>query len=185
MRALGARVPLAFTVVATIAIGTLLNREMRSQLKSLFVDLRLSDLVRSLIVGCLSAGVLAAWLNAQPSNVVRLLPGPIANRHAATVLALIALFGLANAFAEEVVWRLVLPDLLRSRGVGTASSAVLCSSSFGIAHFYGVPWGFQGVALASLFGLSLTTLLLTGGSFASVVAAHFLVDVLIGYFFYI
>jgi hypothetical protein len=71
------------------------------------------------------------------------------------VAALIVGFGLANAAAEELVWRVALPLVLSAAELGRALVILAGSASFGLAHFYGVPWGITGCGMAFAFGVML------------------------------
>jgi membrane protease YdiL (CAAX protease family) len=86
-----------------------------------------------------------------------------------------------NAFSEELVYRSsLLASLVRPLGVRPAHwlTAVL----FGISHYYGVPYGLGGVALATVMGWFLGKAMLETKGFLWPWLLHAAADVWIFYF---
>ncbi len=96
----------------------------------------------------------------------------------ARYLPLVLLFAAANAFSEEVIFRLgVLVPLQGS--MAPLAIILLSAVLFGIPHYRGMPNGVAGVALAAIMGgLLAKSVLETGGLFWAF-AIHFLQDVVI------
>jgi len=60
-----------------------------------------------------------------------------------------------NAFCEEAVYRCLFLYGLQLGGWAAPAANVIQALQFGIAHFYGVPSGWSGVALSAIYGLIL------------------------------
>jgi membrane protease YdiL (CAAX protease family) len=67
------------------------------------------------------------------------------------LLPLALLWSAVNAFSEEYSYRASLMATLRS-AVGDRQALWLTSVFFGVAHFYGVPYGVLGVGMATCLG---------------------------------
>lgn len=100
---------------------------------------------------------------------------------AATLLPMILLLAAMNAFGEEVTYRgaLLAPTI---RAVGPRHAVLLTAAFFGIGHYYGVPYGIVGVAMASLLGWFLGKAMVETKGFLWPWFIHFLQDVMIFYF---
>lgn len=93
---------------------------------------------------CISLGTLAFLIIAgrpSPDLVARALP----------FLPAILLAAALNAFYEELTYKASLLSVLESP-VGSGQALYMVAAFFGIAHFYGVPYGVTGVLLASFLG---------------------------------
>lgn len=107
-------------------------------------------------IGIGSAIALIAWNTiAQPdlSALRSLLPA----WPAALLIGSAALFSLANAILEELIWRGWIQNWL-AVALGIRPAIVLQAASFGLAHWAGLPSGWTGVMLASAYGLLLGAL---------------------------
>jgi membrane protease YdiL (CAAX protease family) len=120
---------------------------------------------------CISLGTLAFLVIAgMPSSdtLTKVLP----------VVPMILLLAAMNAFAEEMSYRAALLATLHNV-IGRPQALILTALFFGIGHFYGVPYGIVGVALASALGWFLGKAMLETKGFVWSWAIHFLQDVLI------
>jgi len=98
--------------------------------------------------------------------------------HLLTVFPAILLFAVLNAFSEEVTFRAAL--IAGSEHVVGARQAVwLAALYFGIAHFYGVPYGILGVVMASFLGWMMGKAMVETRGLFWAWLIHFLQDVLI------
>ncbi len=94
------------------------------------------------------------------------------------MLPVIIVLALMNSFSEEMNYRAAL--LATLNGVVSRQQAILLSAAFfGIGHFYGVPYGILGVAMAGFLGWLLGKAMLETGGFFWPWLIHFLQDVLI------
>ena len=125
---------------------------------------------RNLTVG-ISLGTLAfLLLSGQPSVdlVGRALP----------LLPVILLAAALNAFNEEVTYKASLLAVLAGP-VGSRQALRMVAAYFGIAHFYGIPYGIVGVALAWFLGWILAKSMLETRGLVWAWFIHFVQDVLI------
>jgi hypothetical protein len=83
-----------------------------------------------------------------------------------------------NAFNEEVTYKASLLSVLAGP-VGERQALRMVAAYFGIAHFYGVPYGLVGVALAWFLGWILAKSMLETRGLAWAWFIHFVQDVLI------
>ncbi|MBD3304948.1 CPBP family intramembrane metalloprotease [candidate division KSB3 bacterium] len=93
-------------------------------------------------------------------------------------LPAILLMASLNAFNEEFVYRSSVLATLETR-IGKKQVGLLSATFFGIAHFWGVPSGFLGIALATFMGWILTKAMLETRGFFWSWWIHFLQDVAI------
>jgi membrane protease YdiL (CAAX protease family) len=94
-----------------------------------------------------------------------------------SLLPMVLLLAALNAFSEEAIYR---SAFLGTLGSLPRSQAVLLSATFfGIAHYYGVPYGLLGVLMAGLLGWLLAKAMVETHSFFWPWFIHFLQDVLI------
>jgi len=94
--------------------------------------------------------------------------------------AVLLLAGL-NAFNEELIYRSsVLATLVGPLGVRPAH--LLTAALFGVGHYYGVPYGIGGVALATVMGWFLGKAMLETKGFFWPWLLHVVADVCIFYF---
>ena len=93
-------------------------------------------------------------------------------------LPIVLLLATMNAFSEEVTFRSVL--LAPLRGVISPRHAIMMTAVlFGLLHFYGVPYGFVGVAMSTLLGWLLGKAMVETGGLFWPWFIHFVQDVLI------
>ena len=131
---------------------------------------RWSAVGRNLAIG-ISLGTLAFLvLSGQPSPdlVVRALP----------LLPVVLLAAALNAFNEEVTYKASLLSVLVGP-MGPRQALWMVAAYFGIAHFYGIPYGLIGVALAWFLGWILAKSMLETRGLAWAWFIHFAQDVLI------
>jgi hypothetical protein len=113
---------------------------------------------------------LVAWLVSRPgpemfSRIIPMLPG-------------ILLFAAMNAFNEEMTYRAPMLATLETP-VGYKNAWWLSALYFGIAHFYGVPYGWLGIALATFNGWLLGKAMLETRGLFWAWWMHFLQDIVI------
>jgi hypothetical protein len=131
---------------------------------------RWNALGRNLTIA-ISLGTLAFLvLSGQPSVdlVVRALP----------LLPVVLLAAALNAFNEEVTYKASLLSVLVGP-MGSRQALWMVAAYFGIAHFYGIPYGLIGVALAWFLGWILAKSMLETRGLAWAWFIHFVQDVLI------
>lgn len=86
---------------------------------------------------------------------------------------------LVVAFAEEITYRSVLPQILQLAIPEPLVVVIVSSLLFGAAHLL---QGVSAAVTATFIGLALHTLVLTGGRLNSAIAVHFLYDVVAGFY---
>ena len=94
------------------------------------------------------------------------------------LLPLVLLFASLNAFNEELTYRASLLAPLEN-AVGYKHALGITAAFFGLGHFYGVPYGLVGVAMATFLGWLLGKAMLETRGFCWSWFIHFLQDVLI------
>jgi membrane protease YdiL (CAAX protease family) len=87
-------------------------------------------------------------------------------------------FGLANAVAEEFLWRGIMQEGLQVHFPAALALAIQ-ATSFGLVHFRGFPRGWGGVGLAAIYGLMLGELRRRAGGLLAPWIAHVFADVVI------
>jgi membrane protease YdiL (CAAX protease family) len=92
-----------------------------------------------------------------------------------TLLAIGALFSCVNALLEEVLFRGLLFDALRS-SYGAGVALFLQAAAFGAFHFCGFPSGAAGVILATIYGFMQGGLCVYTGGLAACWVAHVFAD---------
>jgi len=117
----------------------------------------------------LGVGV-AAWLVSRP--------GPGLLERALPLLPGIVLFAAMNAFNEEMTYRASMLATLEGP-VGLKHAWWMSALYFGIAHFYGVPYGWLGAALATFNGWLLGKAMLETRGLFWACWMHFLQDIVI------
>lgn len=90
----------------------------------------------------------------------------------------ILLYAAANAFSEEMTYRVPLVAVLEPV-VGSRSALWQSAVFFGIAHYFGTPGGLAGVALSTFFGWLLAKSLIETRGLLWAWFLHFLSDVAI------
>jgi len=120
---------------------------------------------------CISGGTLLFLVigGSSPfSSFIKVLP----------LLPAILLLALMNSFSEEMSYRASLLSVLFVP-LGKSQSLLLTGVFFGMAHYYGVPYGILGVIMASILGWFLGKSMLETRGFAWAWIIHFLQDLLI------
>jgi membrane protease YdiL (CAAX protease family) len=93
-------------------------------------------------------------------------------------LPLIVMLAAMNAFSEELNYRAGLLASLHDV-VGTRHALAMTAVVFGLAHYYGVPYGAIGVVMAGFLGWLLGKSMLETGGFVWAWFIHFWQDLLI------
>jgi membrane protease YdiL (CAAX protease family) len=121
---------------------------------------------------CLLAGmVVILWLFGAHPSLSQLA-------QAAPLLPLIVLFAGCNAFGEELSYRAtLLAGLEPALGMGQALG--ISAVYFGLAHFYGVPYGVMGVLLSIFMGWMLGKSMLETRGFLWPWLIHVCLDVVV------
>ena len=97
------------------------------------------------------------------------------------LLLFVPLFAASNAFGEEMLYR--APWLGALEGpVGAAQALLITSVYFGLAHFYGVPYGVVGAIMAFIPGWLMGKAMLETRGFFWAWMIHFCMDVVIFFF---
>ncbi len=120
---------------------------------------------------CISLGTLVfLWIAGQPplEMLRQILP----------LLPVILFFAACNAFGEEMSYRAAFLAPLYP-AVGKQHAMLLTAVWFGLAHFYGVPYGVVGVVMAGILGWFLSKSMLETKGFLWPWFIHFCQDVLI------
>jgi membrane protease YdiL (CAAX protease family) len=81
------------------------------------------------------------------------LRGRLPAVHPALLVAGAVVFSMANALAEEAMWRGLITDALARTIAIPAVVLVIQAASFGFVHYRGFPRGLTGVGLAMIYGL--------------------------------
>ncbi len=100
---------------------------------------------------------------------------------AVAALPAILVMALLNSFNEELVYRSAVLATLEDP-VGRSQAWLMAALFFGIPHFFGVPSGWIGIALATFLGWILSKAMLETRGFAWSWWIHFLQDVVIFFF---
>lgn len=119
---------------------------------------------------CISLGMLTFLVIAgRPplAAVNRILP----------LLPMVLLLAAMNAFAEEVSFRCALLAPLLGT-IGQRQAVLLTAAYFGIAHYYGVPYGIVGVVMSGVLGWYLGKCMVETSGLFWPWFIHFLQDVL-------
>ena len=120
---------------------------------------------------CISLGLLAFL-------VIGGRPSSVAVGKAPPMLPMVLILAAMNAFAEEVSFRCVLLGSLR-KVVNQRQAVLLTATFFGIAHYYGVPYGLVGVVMAGFLGWFLGKCMTETRGLFWPWFIHFLQDVLV------
>ncbi len=100
---------------------------------------------------------------------------------AVAALPAILVMALLNSFNEELVYRSAVLATLEGP-VGPKQALLMAALFFGTPHFFGVPSGWIGIALATFMGWILSKAMLETRGFAWSWWIHFLQDVVIFFF---
>ena len=126
----------------------------------------------------LSAGALLVWAQiARPD--LTMYTDMIPSSGIAIIFSAAIVFALFNAIAEEVVFRGVLWQALSDVGLATSLVLVIQAVAFGVLHFYGIPNGLPGVALATVYGAALGGIRLFSKGLLMPIVVHIFADVTI------
>lgn len=120
---------------------------------------------------CITLGTLGfLWLNGRPSleSLGAALP----------MLPAIFLLAAMNAFSEELSYRAAFLAPL-APVTGKTHAILLTATTFGLAHFYGVPYGIIGVVMSFILGYLLSKSMIETRGFFWPWFIHFLQDVAI------
>lgn len=119
---------------------------------------------------CVSGGTLVFLLLAgqNTSSLLQVLP----------LLPIVLLLAAMNAFSEEINYRASFLSTITD-AVGMRHALLLTAAFFGLGHYYGVPYGVLGVAMAGVLGWLLGKSMLETKGMARAWLIHFLQDVLI------
>ena len=120
---------------------------------------------------CISLGLLAFLL-------IGGRPSWAAAGKALPVFPMVLILAAMNAFAEEVSFRSTLLGSLRN-SVDQRQAVLLTAAFFGIAHYYGVPYGLVGVLMAGFLGWFLGKAMTETKGLFWPWFIHFLQDVLV------
>lgn len=98
------------------------------------------------------------------------------------LLAVIGACAIANAIGEELLWRGVLTDALDRNALGPqispAAVVLVDATSFGLAHWHGLPGGPIGIGLSAAFGM-VVGLLRRAVGLTYAITCHAVVDVVL------
>jgi hypothetical protein len=106
------------------------------------------------------------------------LPSSQSLQNALPLLFFVPLFAASNAFGEEILYRAPLLASLENP-VGPVHALLISAAYFGISHFYGVPYGILGIALAFIPGWLLGKSMLETRGFFWAWFIHFWMDVVV------
>lgn len=95
------------------------------------------------------------------------------------LIPVICLFSAFNALAEEAIFRGIFWKSLEDIYHNIPLAVVLTSLIYGLCHYPGVPSGWWGVLLASIYGMMLGILRHKTSGLAAPILAHFFADVTI------
>jgi membrane protease YdiL (CAAX protease family) len=130
------------------------------------------------VVAVASALALLAWFQVvQPALDPQ--HAALANLPLGLLPAMALFFAAVNAGVEELAFRGVLLDGLRS-ALGDVGAVLTQAAVFGLLHYaYGVPFGASGALLAGCYGLALGVLRLRAGGLLVAWAVHASTDLLV------
>lgn len=130
------------------------------------------------LLGALAAVALGAWTFATSPDLSRAAamlppwPGP--------ALAAAAIgFSIVNAVLEEVIFRGVLQDLLRSWLGAEVWPVLLQGAAFGVLHWHGIPSGPLGALMAGSWGVMLGWARRRSHGLRTPILAHVVADAVI------
>ena len=133
--------------------------------------------VSAILWGLLSSAVLFLWCHSGGELSAELLAARPTMGLAALTLAALG-FAIINGVMEEVIWRGVFWESL-SLHLPPVAVNIVQAFSFGIIHFAGIPSGWSGVGLATVFGLILGYQRLVTGGLKTPLLTHFIVDLVV------
>lgn len=105
-------------------------------------------------------------------------PALQAIQNALPLLPFVLIFAASNAFGEEMLYRAPWLGALEG-ALGPAHALLITAVSFGIGHFYGVPYGVLGVVMACIPGWLMGKAMLETRGFFWAWFIHFWMDVVV------
>lgn len=109
------------------------------------------------------------------------LPSLQSLKFAFPVILLVPIFAASNAFGEEMLYRAPWLGALENP-IGPVHALLMTSVYFGLAHFYGVPYGILGVVLAFIPGWLIGKSMLETRGFFWAWFIHFWMDMVVFFF---
>jgi membrane protease YdiL (CAAX protease family) len=106
------------------------------------------------------------------SNVTQAVSG----RSVWSLIAAGALFSIANSVGEEFIFRGIAWNGFELVCMNRWSLSVSQAAYFGIMHFQGVPGGWVGVSMATIYGLALGEIKHRSGGFLAPIVTHTFAD---------
>jgi membrane protease YdiL (CAAX protease family) len=97
------------------------------------------------------------------------------------LLPFVLLFAASNAFGEEMIYRAPWLSALENP-VGQAQALLMTAVYFGIAHYYGVPYGIVGAIMSFIPGWLMGKSMLETRGFTWAWFIHFCMDVVVFFF---
>ena len=94
------------------------------------------------------------------------------------IFPFIIIFAMINSFYEELGYRAALISVLEDK-IGSKHALYISSLIFGIAHFYGVPYGIIGVLMATFLGYILGKSMIETRGFFWAFVIHMILDIFI------
>lgn len=91
----------------------------------------------------------------------------------------VLVFALANAFAEEIIFRFSFVAVVSKYGWSPYVAQGLAAATFGLIHYFGTPGGIPGMLMAGFIGWFLAKSMLETRGFFWALTIHFLQDVVI------
>ena len=109
------------------------------------------------------------------------LPSSSELKNVLPLLPFVLIFAASNAFGEEMIYRAPWLCALENP-IGSVQALLITAVYFGIAHFYGVPYGVLGVIMAFIPGWLMGKAMLETRGFFWAWFIHFCMDMVIFYF---
>jgi membrane protease YdiL (CAAX protease family) len=130
--------------------------------------------IATAMVVVVSSATLMIWHHYARPNVSSLV-GRFPKGSVSVLVLVGVAFAMGNALLEEVLFRGLLYDALRS-GYGVVTALCIQAVAFGTFHLHGFPSGLVGVGLATAYGFMLGGLRVWTGGLGACWVAHVLAD---------